>query len=128
MRLFTLAAEADPEAAPLLAAIRQALPQARVEVFNSAEGLADRFRMPLTRPATAVLLVRGHDELEQLNAMSDLLLDVRVVMILPPELFARPDLAHQLAPRFLAMRGCGHGRLQAVLRRMHESDNLRKVS
>ncbi|CCK78639.1 hypothetical protein [Desulfobacula toluolica] len=63
--------------------IHEQVPGIKVEVCNSIDGLSQKFRQLLNNVSVVILLVAFRDELVQLNYMSPLFENTRVVLILP---------------------------------------------
>ncbi|SDT88754.1 hypothetical protein [Desulfobacula phenolica] len=63
--------------------IHEQVPGMKVEVCNSIDGLSQKLRQLLNNVSVVILLVAFRDELAQLNYMSPLFENTRVVLILP---------------------------------------------
>jgi len=90
----------------------------RLEVYRSIEDLSNRLHRLLDRDAIAILQVRAKEELLDLVSISDLLQDVRIILLLPDREDETISLAHRLRPRFLSYTNADPSDVFAVLSKM----------
>ena len=90
----------------------------RLEKFHSIEALAVRLQDPKVKPEVAVLHASSRVELLELVCLSELLQDIRIVLILPdrdPSTVAR---GHKLRPRFITDRENDCWEITTILKRL----------
>lgn len=94
------------------------LPSEKLEIFRSIEGLSVRLQNPTGKPDVAILHASSREELLELVCLSELLRDIRIVLILPdrdPMTVAR---GHKLRPRFISDRENDCGEIMTILKRL----------
>jgi hypothetical protein len=94
------------------------VPGESVEVYRSIDDLANRLKRLLDHDAIAILQVRAKEELLDLVSISNLLQDVRVILLLSDREEETISLAHRLRPRFLANSESGFSDTMSVVRKM----------
>ena len=99
-------------------AVEAILPRASVETFHSISRLSKRLHRPALNFPILVLLAINRDELENILAIQDLLLDSRIVLILPDKEDDTLALGHTLRPRFVSYRDSSFKDVGAVLGKM----------
>jgi hypothetical protein len=99
-------------------AVDTILPGANVETFHAVSRLSERLRRPALNFPIVVLLVTSREELNNLLAIKELLLDVRVLLILPDKENDTMVLGHTLRPRFVSFRDSSFTDVVAVLGKM----------
>ncbi len=94
------------------------LPEERFEIFRSIGALAVRLKEPRVKPNVALLHASSREVLLDLVSLSELLRDVRIILILPdydPWTVAR---GHKLRPRFISDRDGDYSEITIVLKRL----------
>lgn len=99
-------------------AVGSILPKANVETFRSVTRLSERLHKPVLNFPIVVLLAMNKEDLENILAIQDLLLDSRVVLILPDKKEDTMALGHSLRPRFVSYRDSSFKDVRAVLGKM----------
>jgi len=99
-------------------AVETILPRASVEAYHSIARLSERLHRPALNFPIVVLLAMNRDELENIVAIQDLLLDSRIVLILPDKEEDTLALGHTLRPRFVSYRDSSFKDVGAVLGKM----------
>jgi hypothetical protein len=86
-----------------------------LETCRTLKSFAERLRKPLPEPVVFVMQVSSHEELAGILLLRDLLLDRRLVLVLPD---SEPDMvsqAHSLRPRFITYGDSDYLDISAVL-------------
>lgn len=94
------------------------LPSRPLVHCRSLAVLEQRLRRPRNDIEVVLISVSDAIEMRQLNTMRPLLLDLRLVIVLPTR---EPDIvawAHKLVPRFIAYADNGYEQIGAVLKKM----------
>ena len=104
--------------ASLQGAVEKVLPKARVETFHTVYRLSERLHRPALNSPIVVLLAMNREDLENIVAIQDLLLDSRVVLILPDKEDDTLALGHVLRPRFVSYQDSSFKDVGAVLNKM----------
>lgn len=99
-------------------AVDSVYPRANVETFHSVTRLSERLHRPALNFPIVVLLAMNREDLENIIAIQDLLLDSRVVLILPDKKEDTMALGHSLRPRFVSYRDSSFKDVGAVLGKM----------
>lgn len=99
-------------------AVESILPIANVETFRSVTRLSERLHKPALNFPIVVLLAMNKEDLENILAIQDILLDSRVVLILPDKKEDTMALGHSLRPRFVSYRDSSFKDVGAVLGKM----------
>jgi len=112
----------DSEQSGIRERIGSLIPQRRVKMYRTLEGLSERLHRPVD-PETIVVIVAGsREKLSEVSPLRRILGDFRTIVVAPDQEPATVALAHQLRPRFLTYANSGFGDLVAVLQKMMESD------
>lgn len=102
----------------LLDAIGSPAPDCRTEVYSSITGLLKRIRRRKGDVSVALLCASSSKELEQLVGFCDLLLDLRIILILPDRGSETLSRGLLLRPRFFSFWDTDFADVSTVLRRM----------
>ena len=102
MELLLYSADHPVRVRELKAAIRKAAPRQGIAIYKTPDELKVRLLQPRRQLKIAILKVVSKGDLESLLPLRDLLLDLRVVLILPDHDGATVSLAHRLGPRYLS--------------------------
>ena len=90
----------------------------RLEIYRKMEAFSQRLRKPIGDVNIAVLTALTRGELSDIVSLGELLLDLRIILILPD---LKPDTvskAHQIAPRFVTDSSSDLETTKKVLQRM----------
>ena len=97
----------------------------KFETASSLKIMEDRLLSSLSEDFVIILQVSGVAELKKIIALKELLLDYRIIMILPDDDSETTVLAHTLRPRLITYRDSDFLDVAAVLSRMNlKADNL----
>jgi hypothetical protein len=90
------------------------------EICRTTPDLALRLRMPLRESSIVVLLISDEEDLKNMLSIQSLLINMRIVLILPDRNDGTIEAGHELHPRYLSFKDNGLKDLKAVLSRMIE--------
>jgi len=99
----------------------------KLDICHSLDALSHRLRSPSADFTAAILVASSYQELLDLVTFSDLLTDLRIIMILPDRNKNTIAKAHTLRPRFLTYLENGLNDVTAVLNKMLEKRNPEKT-
>jgi len=88
---------------------------ARCVSFSTVE---KRLRKPGHGMQVALMIVRNSEEMDWINAIHNLVRDVKLILVLPAPDSAMVARAHKLGPRFIAYADNGYDQVGAVLEKM----------
>jgi hypothetical protein len=91
-----------------------------VEICRTIPDLTLRLRIPLCESAIAVLLISDEEDLQTILSIQSLLINMRIVLILPDRNSGSIEAGHNLHPRYLSFKDNSLKDLGAVLARMIE--------
>lgn len=94
----------------------------KTEIYATIEDLSFRLRQPMFDVALAILLASSNSDLLDLLLLRDLLLDVRIILILPDRRRDTISIGHSLYPRFLSYVDSDFKDVAAVLDKMMKTD------
>jgi len=115
----------DSEQSGIRERIGSLIPQRRVKMYRTLEGLSERLHRPVD-PETIVVIVAGsREKLSEVSPLRRILGDFRTIVVVPDQEPATVALAHQLRPRFLTYANSDLGDLVAVLQKMIKSEASR---
>jgi len=118
------AANKSGAVATLERAVMEALPRHPLMHCRSLQILEQRLRRPCHDIKVIVILVADAIEMRELILMRSLLLDLRLVIVLPSR---DPDViawAHKLSPRFISYTENGPRQVTAVLDKMLNANKV----
>lgn len=98
-------------------AVEQIVPRNRVEIYHTVSDLSGRLHRPIA-DSVVVLLTLDKADLTDIAAIQNLLIDSRVLLVLPGHDDDVLAIGHSLRPRFVSFRDCGFQDVSAVLRKM----------
>jgi hypothetical protein len=101
--------------------VKQAISKERVEVYHSIASLSWRLHQPIYDSPVVVLFVFNKNDLTDIVSLRDLLIDSRVLLVLPGEEDEMVTMGHSLRPRFVGFRDAGLQDVSAVLHKMVQS-------
>ena len=99
-----------------------------LEVYDRIEAFSQRLRKPRGKVSIAVLAALTKSELRDIISLAELLLDLRVVLILPDLKPETVSLAHRIAPRFVTDWSTDSEKTGEVLRRMLAGTNRDRIA
>ncbi len=104
----------------LLRVIERLLPNDVLEIYNSIDGLSRWFNRPQPAdvPVIVVFQAVGQEDLQSMLSIRDLLVDVRILMVLPDKEKETIAKAHRLRPRFITYADSDFLEIGAVLNKM----------
>jgi hypothetical protein len=121
LRIIYYSSESEPTGESLLRVLEMNLSRNRIEACSTVDLLSQRLRRPIPEQFIVVLLAASRDELARIMMLRELLLDRRVILVLPNH---DPDTAssgHMLRPRFITYRNGDYSDVSVVLGRMIKS-------
>jgi hypothetical protein len=89
-----------------------------IEIYRATLDLTLRLRMPLCESALAILVISDEKDLKNILSIQSLLINMRVVLILPDRNNDTIAAGHSLHPRYLSFKDNGLKDMKAVLARM----------
>lgn len=94
-----------------------------VEVYRATLDLTLRLRMPFRESAIAILVISDEKDLKSILSIKSLLINMRVVLILPDRNNGTIEAGHTLLPRYLSFKDNNSLKdIKAVLTRMIKVD------
>ena len=100
--------------------ITELVSKKNVEICRIISDLALRLRIPLCESAIAVLLISDEEDLKNMLSIQSLLINMRIVLILPDRNDGSVKAGHSLHPRYLSFKDNRLKDIKAVLARMIE--------
>jgi hypothetical protein len=94
--------------------------KANVETYRTTPDLILRLRVPLSESAIAVLLISDKKDLKSTLSIKSLLINMRIVLILPDRNDGTIEAGHSLHPRYLSFKDNSLKDIKSVLARMIE--------
>jgi len=118
LNVFFLMALPSEEGRALLGAVGSLVTDGRLEVFSNLADFEARMR-GLKRPRSmAIVWSPTRRDLRALAGMSDLLADLRLLLVLPDDRTETVALAHKLRPAYVSYVDDGISEIVAVLGRL----------
>ncbi|MBN1547944.1 MAG: hypothetical protein JW902_14935 [Syntrophaceae bacterium] len=96
------------------------LPQRNIEIYRIFPDLCRRLLQPLSDVRVAVLFCMTKNDFLEILSLGDLLLELKIILILPDDDRDTIIKAHNLRPRYLSWVDQNYLDIGAVLRRMVE--------
>jgi len=119
MQLLFYSREDDPIRKRLEAAVREVIPESKIELFQRLADFRDRLRMPVEPDSIAVLSASDREELEQMQLLRGLLPEIYVILVIPDRKKRTIELAHLLLPRYVSQKESDFADLKIVLNKMY---------
>ena len=91
-----------------------------VVIYRTTLELTGRLRLPLSESSIAVILIADEKDLKGILSIKPLLINMRVVLILPDRSDVTIEAGHSLHPRYLSFTDNSLKDINAVLTRMIE--------
>jgi hypothetical protein len=123
MQILFFTTQSDLAAKHLQSVIKTLILKDQLEMYRTFDSLSRRLCQPSNNLDIAVLTVTNGKELRKILSLSDLLSDIRIILILPD---SKPDTiskAHTLGPRFLTYLDSDFGEVKSVLSKMLDKSN-----
>ncbi|MEE9910633.1 MAG: hypothetical protein K4571_02815 [Deltaproteobacteria bacterium] len=102
----------------LLSIIQSAVPGHKIERCHSIEELTGRLHQPICDVGICVLYAASRADLMEMIYLSDMLGELRVVLVLPDNQPEMLEKAHRLRPRFIVSTASDLQHLEGVLRKL----------
>ena len=125
MKILFYTTQSDPIVEPFHNVIAMFSWRGQVDLCRTLECLQQRLCRPSNDLDIVVLIAANREELLQIHSLGDLLLDLRIVLILPDRNPGTISKAHALGPRFLTYLDSDSEELKSVLSKMLENQNSR---
>ena len=122
------AAEKNQAVENLEKVLAEQLPAQRVTYCTTMEKFEKRLRRPRRDLAIVLISVRDAIEMVQLTHLRSLLLDLRLLLILPTRDADTVAWAHKLGPRFIAYVDSSVVQIAAVLDKMLKAQQQKQPS
>jgi hypothetical protein len=94
--------------------------KANIVICRTTQDLTTRLRVPLSESAIAVLFISDKKDLESTLSIKSLLINMRIVLILPDRNDGTIEAGHSLHPRYLSFKDNSLKDIKSVLARMIE--------
>ncbi len=121
LNVFFLMALPSEEGRALLGAVGSLVTDGRLEVFSNLADFEARMRGLKTPRSMAIVWSPTRGDLRALAGMSDLLADLRLLLVLPDDRTETVALAHKLRPAYVSYVDDGISEVVAVLGRLTAS-------
>jgi hypothetical protein len=121
MKILFYITQSDPVAEQLQNVIETFSWKDQLDMCRTLESLKHRLCRPSNDLDIVVLTAVNEEELLQIHSLSDLLSDLRIVLILPDRKPGTVSKAHALAPRFLTYIDSDLEEVKSVLSKMLEN-------
>jgi hypothetical protein len=118
IRIIYYSAANEPFSERLQRVIEMNFPRKHIEVCRSMEALSQQLSQPIPELLIVVLLTASRQELSEIIMLKDLLLDRRIILVLPDDEPETAFLGHMLRPRFITYRNSDYSDVSIVLGRM----------
>lgn len=110
--------------------IESELPDQHLEIFYSIEGLSDRLSQSARGNCAAIILAENIPDLIKLFALRNLLMDIRIILILPDRSEEAVSMGYKLHPRFLSYTDEEFEEVAVVLKKiitlMEDNSDIKK--
>jgi len=121
MRIIYYSAENEPSCERLQRVIEMNFPRKHIEACRSIEALSQLLEQPIPELLIVVLLTASREELSGIMMLRELLLDRRIILVLPDDEPETASRGHMLRPRFITYRNSDYSDVSVVLGRMINS-------
>jgi hypothetical protein len=126
MILFYSGAESD-STQPICRMMSDVLPDQEFDICRSFVSLYQLFHQPGFDPNLAVLIPGSKEGLKNIISLRDLLLDKRIILILPDRDAESISMAHIISPRFLGYADSPYKLVGAVIKKMAEKFEIARL-
>ena len=121
MSLLVYAAKSDAVTRNLQQVIEEVVPKEKYKVCTSASSLSKRLQQPMNGLKFAVVLADSDQSLADIISLQELLVQLRIILILPDRNAGTFSKAHVLGPRFVTYADGDFEDVKAVLGKMVNS-------
>lgn len=104
--------------------IGEIVPEDAIEIYRTIHHLTGRLHRPRYNLNLAIVMAASREELSEIVCLSDLLWDMRIILILPDDQRDTISKGHLLRPRFLSYADSDFSDVAAVLTKMFENTHL----
>ena len=111
----------EPSSGRLRRVIEMNIPKNHIEEYRTVEALSKRLEQPIPELLIVVLLMASREDLSGVMMLRELLLDRRIILVLPDDDHETSAQGHMLRPRFITYGGSDYGDVSVVLGRMIKS-------
>jgi hypothetical protein len=118
MRIIYYSAANDPSCERLQRVIEMNFSRNLIEPCRTMEALSHRLEQPIPGLLIVVILAASREELSRIVMLRELLLDRRIVLVLPDDEPETASWGHMLRPRFVTYRNSDYSDVSVVLGRM----------
>jgi hypothetical protein len=118
MKVLFYTTQSDWAAEQLQSVIETLVLKDQLEMYRTFDSLSRRLCRPSNNLNIAVLAAADEEELWKIVSLSDLLSDIRIILILPDNKPGTIAKAHTLGPRFLTYLDSDFGEVKSVLNKM----------
>jgi hypothetical protein len=105
----------------LLRIIESVVSKEKVKICRNIDALSRTLRRPRDCAAIAILLATSGKDLPDILSLRDLLLDIKIILVLPDSDPDTVSKGHILRPRFMSDCSSDFQEIAAVLKRMVEN-------
>ena len=107
-------------------AIESVVQAGKTEIYRNLESLSQRLRRPTQLPEVSILFANSRADFMELLSIRDLLLNLRIILILPDANKETITRGHTLFPRFLTYANSDFKDVAAVLKKMIQKTDLKQ--
>ncbi len=119
MQLLYYSSGKGQNAKRLEAAVRKVIPESQMAFFKRLDDFRRRLQMLVEPDSIAVLSASNRQELQQMQALRELLPEIYVILVIPDRKKSTIELAHLLLPRFLSQIESDFTDLGQVVNKMY---------
>ncbi len=120
MKILLYAGWIDETKEKIRKAVERQFPQKELYICLTVDEISARLKTPMVNVSVAILLAADKKDLSDLFSIRDLLVDMRIILILPDNDEDTMAKAYSLYPRFIHYTDSDFKDVLAVLERMHE--------
>jgi hypothetical protein len=121
MRIIYYSAANEPSGERLQRVVEMNFPRNDIEACRTIEALSQSLQQPAPDLLIVVLLAASREELSDIMMLRELLLDRRIILVLPDDKPETASRGHMLRPRFITYRNGDYSDVSVVLGRMIKS-------
>ena len=123
LKVLLYTTKSDGIGKQLISVLGEVIREGDIEVFHHIDSLMNYFRSP--RPADdltiAVFLASDREDLQQLVAIRDLIINIRIILVLPDRENETIAEGHSLQPRFITYLDSDFEEIGSVMNKMIKS-------
>ncbi|MFZ4438334.1 MAG: hypothetical protein ACOYOS_07905 [Syntrophales bacterium] len=121
IRIIYYSSISEPSSERLLRIVEMNFTKSQIEICRTIDELLQRLEQPLPELFSVVLHMDSREELTRIVVLRDLVVDRRIILVLPDDEPATTSLGHTLRPRFITYRNSDYADVAVVLARMIKS-------